>query len=602
MIRPFYRRNRLFFTLFLGITLLCSPAAHAEHGISLDGDLKYPADFKGFDYTSSKATVGGTLTLHDMGSFDKMNPFTLKGSSPYLLGALVFESLTKQSLDEPFAQYGLIADDILVADDGLSVTFKLRPEATFSDGSPITAEDVAFSLKALRSKEAHPLYQNYWRDVTKIEVVDTHTARFHFSQKNRELPLIVGEMPILSKAFFSKHTFGKTGMSIPLGSGPYVVESVDAGKTITYKRNPDYWGWKIPARRGQFNYERVVIKTFKDPVVALEGFKAGEFDMIYVTNSKQWARDYAGKKFESGQLIKETLPHRNGQGMQGFIFNLRRDKFKDVKVRKALNLAFDFEWSNKKLFYGQYTRSESFFSNSELGATGKPSQAEMALLEPFRERLDPSVFEAVKPLPAAQSPREHRTQLREAMMLLKKAGWRIGKDRKLVNSAGEPFVIDFLLASPAFERVLAPYAANLKRLGITLNYRTVDLSLYQHRVESFDFDMLVHVFGQSQSPGNEQRNMWHSESADVQGSRNMIGLKDPVIDALVNHIIYAKNRQELTTACKALDRVLMSGHYLVPNWHIPYHRISYRNQFERPETVPLYYDPITWLFSWWIKQ
>ncbi|MGN7612383.1 extracellular solute-binding protein [Magnetococcales bacterium HHB-1] len=574
----------------------------AEHGHSLDGPLKYPKTFKQFDYVSSKAKVGGTLALHSIGTFDKMNPFTLKGSAPDLLSSLLFETLTTESLDEPFAQYGLLAEDVENAEDGLSVTFTLNAKAQFSDGSPITAEDVQFSLNLLQSEKAHPLYQTYWRDIDRSEILSPRKIRFHFKRKNRELGMLSGQLPVLSKTYWSKNDFIKSGLKVPLGSGPYIVDRFDPGKVIIYKRNPDYWGWHLPVRRGQYNFERIVIKYFKDDVVALEAFKAGEFDFIDVNHSKQWARDYVGPRFDNGTLIKTTLKHKNGSGMQGFVFNLRRKKFQDILVRKAITLAFDFEWSNKNLFYDQYARADSYFSNSELAATGKPSKEELALLEPFRNRLDPAVFQPVKAPPSTKPPHSIRKNLRQAMQLLKKAGWRIDKKRQLVDQKGKPFTIDVVLVMPAFERILAPFAANLKRLGIQLNYRTVDASLYLHRLKSFDFDMVVALFGQSQSPGNEQRNMWHSSSADKQGSRNYIGLKDPIIDALVEKIIYAENRQQLVTACRAFDRVMMARHYVVPNWHIPYHRISYNKKLQRPQMVPLYFQPSQWLMSWWYEN
>ncbi|MBF0190553.1 MAG: ABC transporter substrate-binding protein [Magnetococcales bacterium] len=575
--------------------------AEADHGLSLDGVLKYPHDFKGFDYTSPQAKPGGTLNLHALGSFDKMNPYTLKGSAPDLLEPLIFEHLMVQAQDEPFSQYGLLAQKVEVAADGLSVTFHLDPAARFSDDSPLTAEDVKFSLETLQSDQAHPFYQSYWRDITAAEVVSPHTIRFRFRQANRELPLIAGEIPVFSKAFFTKTPFDQANLTLPLGSGPYVVEEFKAGKILTYKRHPQYWGNTRPVNRGMYAFERIVLKFYKDPVVALEGFKAGEFDFMHENNSKQWARDYEGPKFTQGQIKKETLPHKRGAGMQGLIFNLRRPMFQDIRVRKAMGLAFDFEWSNDNLFYGQYTRSKSYFSNSELAAQGTPSPEELALLEPLKDKLDPVVFGPVPTPPVTTPPHSLRHNLREAAKLLKEAGWTLGDDEVLTDGKGHRLEIEALLAAPAFERILAPYAANLEKLGIRLQYRTVDTSLYQSRVHDFDYDMIVNGFDQSQSPGNEQRDMWHSSSAAIQGSHNRIGIQDPAVDALVEKLIYAKNRPELITACRALDRVLLAGHYLVPNWHLTYHRIAYWDRFARPEKPPLFYSPEGWLLSWWMK-
>lgn len=579
-----------------------NPSAMAAHGVSLDGKLKYPPQFEGFDYTSAQAVPGGTLTLHALGGFDKMNPYTLKGSAPDMLGGLLFESLTTPSLDELFSHYGLLASDIQIAADGLSVTYQLHPEARFADGSPVTAEDVAFSLATMKSDKAHPLYQSYWQDIRSSTVLDVRRIRFDFAKKNRELPIISGELPIFSRTFFEQHPFDKGDLTIPLGSGPYTVESFDAGKRITYRRNPNYWGRDLPVRRGMNNFERVAIKYFKDPVVALEGFKSGEFHFIFENNSKQWARDYKGEKFDKGLIRKETLSHKQGAGMQGWVFNLRRPIFQDKRVRQALTLAFDFEWSNKNLFYGQYRRSDSFFSNSEMAARGGPSVEALALLEPLRAQLDPSVFQAVQPPPSTTKPGSLRQNLRKAAKLLKQAGWQVGKHGLLIQGSGQPFEIEMLLASPAFERVMAPYAANLKKLGIVLKYRTVDLSLYQRRLETFDYDMIVSVFGQSQSPGHEQRDMWHSVSANVPGSRNRMGLKEPVVDALVEKIVSASTRKQLILACRVLDRVLLAGHYLVPNWYLDYHRIAFWDRFQRPKRLPLYYSPMDWLMAWWIDD
>jgi microcin C transport system substrate-binding protein len=593
--------KKILFTSLL-LQFFIATSLWAAHGISLDGELKYAKDFQGFDYTSKHAKPGGTLTLYSLGGFDKMNPFTLKGVAPDHLGSLLFDTLMVQSQDEPFAQYGLIATDISVADDGMSVTITLAKEAKFSDGSPLTASDVKYSLEVLKSKKAHPFYAGYFRDISRGEILTPHKVKFYFARKNRELPLIFGDMPVFSKSFFSKHPFDKLELTQPLGSGPYTVESVIPGKNIVYKRNPNYWGWKRAVNRGMYNFDRIVIKYFKDPVVALEGFKAGEFDFILENNSKQWARDYHGDKFEKGIIKKEYLTHKNGAGMQGWVFNLRRDKFKDKRVRQALSLAFDFEWSNKNLFHSQYVRSNSYFSNSEMAATGKPSKEELKLLEPFAKQLDPAVFETVNQPPSTIAPNSIRKNLRKAMKLLKSAGWNVGKDRLLHNKGGQTLKIDMLLASAAFERVVAPYVANLKRLGIAVEYRTVDLALYKRRLDSFDYDIIVSVFGQSQSPGNEQWNMWSSASADKKGSQNYIGVKDPVVDALVDKIIYSKSRKELVTACKVLDRVLLAGHYLIPNWYLNTHRIAFWNKFNRPQQMPLYYSAHSRLWSWWIKE
>ena len=591
------------FFIFLA-ALIISAGGYTEsmaaHGISIDGKLKYPPDFKRFEYTSAAAKKGGVLVLHDLGSFDKMNPYTLKGSAPAGLDTLVFETLAVASLDEPFAEYGLIATDIDLAEDRMSVTYTLDENARFSDGTQITPEDVQFSLDILKSNAAHPFYQAYMQDIIGSDILDKNRIRFNFARVNRELHLIASQLPIFSKKFYTEHPFDDPSMVPPIGSGPYVVQSINPGKSITYKRNPDYWAVDHPTRKEMFNFETITYKYFRDQIVAVEAFKANEFDFMYVNIAKQWARDLVGPKFDSKQIIKEYLPHRNDQGMQGFVFNLRNPLFQDRRVRKALNLAFDFEWANNKLFFNEYTRSASYFSNSDLAATGLPEGLELEYLLPFKDQLPPEVF-TEPPTPfTTDTPNGIRGNLRKAMSILDEAGWVV-RDGKLVNQEGKQFVFEILLVSPSFERVMAGYVNNLEKLGINASYRTIDPALYVDRLNRFDFDMTVNVFSQSQSPGNEQRDYWYSSSADRQGSRNLIGIKNPVVDQLVDKIIYANTQEELKAACKALDRVLWYGYYVVPNWYVARHRVSYWNKFYRPEILPLYYNPMQELMTWWVK-
>ena len=594
------------FYLILGLALavfsltINISECRAAHGISIDGKLKYTPDFKQFDYTSEHAKKGGTLVLHDLGSYDKMNPFTLKGSAPSGLDNLVFETLAVSSLDEPFAGYGLIAKDIELADDRLSVIYTIDENARFSDNSPITPEDVQFSLNTMKSEAAHPFYQAYLQDITGSDILDKNRIRFNFARVNRELHMIASQVPIFSRKFYTEHPFDDPSMVPPVGSGPYVVDSINQGKSITYKRNPDYWAIDHPTRKGMFNYDTITFKYFRDQIVSVEAFKANEFDFMYINIAKQWARDLVGPKFISKKIMKEYLPHRNNQGMQGFVFNLRNPLFKDRKVREALGMAFDFEWANSKLFFNEYTRSGSYFSNSDLAATGLPEGLELEYLQPYKEQLPPEVF--TQPLTpfTSNTPNGIRDNLRAAKKILIEAGWTV-KDGRLVNSKDKPFEFEILLVSPSFERVMAGYVNNLSKLGINASYRTIDPALYIDRLNRFDFAMTVHVFGQSQSPGNEQRDFWYSASADRQGSRNLIGIKDPVVDRLVDKIIYATTQEELKAGCKALDRVLWYGYYVVPNWYVARHRISYWNKFNRPETLPLYYNPIQALMTWWVK-
>jgi microcin C transport system substrate-binding protein len=589
------------FMLLLALTWRPAPLL-AAHGISIDGQVKYPADFSHFDYTSPQAGKGGKLLLHGLGGFDKMNPFTLKGTAPDDLESLVFEPLAVASLDEPFSEYGLLARDIELAEDRLSVIFTIDERARFSDGSSVTVEDVKFSLETLKSEAAHPFYQSYLQDVSGAEILDAHRIRFRFAQKNRELHLIAAQLPILSRKFYSAHPFSEESLTVPVGSGPYVVAEVSPGKSITFKRNPEYWARDLPVRRNQFNFDTVTYKYFKDQIVAVEAFKAHEFDFMYVNIAKQWARDLNGPRFEKKEIIKETLPHQNNQGMQGFVMNLRRTLFQDRRVRQALGLAFDFEWANRALFFDQYTRSTSYFSNSNLAATGLPQGLELEYLQPFRDQLPPEVFTTPPTPPSTAPPSSLRHNLRQAKKLLTEAGWRIGADGILADAAGRPFAFEILLVSPSFERVMAPYVQNLAKLGVKATYRTIDPALFQRRVQEFDYDMIVNVYGQSQSPGNEQRDYWTSASADRKGSRNYMGLKNPVVDKLVDRIVYAETQEELAAACRALDRVLWYGYYVVPNWYLAFHRVAYWNRFARPEKLPLYYSPNQALNTWWIKS
>ncbi len=590
----------LFLILLFLLTMACP--ALAAHGISMDGKLKYPPDFKRFEYTSPAALKGGSLVLHDLGSFDKMNPFTLKGTAPFGLDSLVFETLAVPSLDEPFAEYGLIARDIELAPDRRSVTFTIDERARFSDGRPVTVEDVKFSLDILKSDHAHPFYQIYLQDITGAEILDRKRIRFHFARVNRELHMIAAQLPVLDRAFYQEHGFEPQGtgeaMTPPVGSGPYVVADIRPGKSITYRRNPDYWAGDLPVRRGMFNFDTITIKYFKDQVVSVEAFKAGEFDFMVVNIAKQWQRDLTGRKFATGALVKKKFPHKNDAGMQGFVFNTRRPLFSDPRVRQALGLAFDFEWTNRALFFNQYTRSNSYFSNSDLAATGLPGPGELALLEPFRDRLPPEVFTTPLKAPSTAPPNSLRANLRKAMQLLHQAGWQV-ENGVLRNRRGEPFRFEILLVSPSFERVMAPYVKNLKKLGIEAGYRTIDAALYLDRVRNFDFDMVVNVFAQSQSPGNEQRDYWSTQSASRKGSRNLAGVASPIVDRLVDAIIYAKDRRQLTVACKSLDRVLWYSYYVVPNWYLPYHRLAFSSRLHYPEKIPLYYNPYQFLWTWW---
>jgi microcin C transport system substrate-binding protein len=592
------------FLAVVAVTLLCTglPAAAAPSA-ALGYDPKYPSGFRHFDYANPDAPKRGELTLAARGGFDSFNPFVLKGIAAAGIGQLVFESLMEQSLDEPYSVYAHLANDIRLAPDRLSVTFRLDPRARFSNGKPVTAGDVKFSFDTLKSKAAHPMYRFYWTDLRRAVVVDDRTVRFEFARVNPELHLIAAQMPVFSRDWVAGRPFDRLATVPPIGSGPYVIERYDLGKRIVYARNRDYWARDLNTRRGMFNFDRISFKYYRDDTVMLEAFKAGEYDFNWEFNSKSWARDYVGPQFDSGWIRKTELHHQNNAGMQGFVFNLRRERFRDRRVRQAISLAFDFEWSNRHLFYNQYTRCDSYFSNSELAATGLPQGEELRLLEPYRGRLPADVFNTVWAPPSTTAPHSLRDNLRKAQVLLAEAGWRV-EDGELRNREGGVLDFEVLLTSAqkGFDRILAPYAHNLARLGIHMTYRTVDSALYQRRTDRFDFDMIVAGFGASQSPGNELLSRWHSSSAGQEGSDNVIGLQDPVVDALVEKVIYAQDRQRLVTAVRALDRVLLHGDYLVPNWYIATHRIAYWDRFGFPVKPPLYYNADSWMrMTWWAK-
>ncbi|MBL4711075.1 MAG: ABC transporter substrate-binding protein [Gammaproteobacteria bacterium] len=582
--------------------LLLPISSHAVPAMGMGYAPKYSASYKHFDYVNPAALKQGKLTMMGLGTFDSLNPYLLKGISADGLNILVFESLLEKSLDEPFSEYGLIADDFYLADDGLSATFHINPLARFSNGDAITAEDVKYSFDTLMSKAAHPQFRVYYADVHSATVINHLTVRFEFKNVNRELHMIVGEIPIFSKKWVGNLNFEKLSDTRPIASGPYIVDKYSRGKSIAYIKNPDYWARDLPVRHGMFNYHEIIYKYYKDSTIALEAFKAGEFDFFFENYSKRWARSHNGPRYESGEINKTELTHKNNAGMQGFAFNTRRNKFKDVRVRRALSLAYDFEWANAKLFYNQYVRAGSYFSNSELAAQGLPKGKELALLEKYRNQLPEEIFTVYWQPATTVAPNSLRKNLIQARDLLTEAGWTI-QDGVLKNQQGDIFTLDILLVQNGFDRIIAPYAHNLKKLGIKTNYRKVDSSLYKRRLDTFDFDMVVTSFSSSISPGNELMNMFHSTSAEIKGSNNLPGINDSVIDDLVLQIIQAKDREQLVIASRALDRVLVQGEYIVPNWFINVHRVAYWNMFGIPDVQPLYYDPVNWLLkSWWIKN
>ncbi|MAF49694.1 MAG: extracellular solute-binding protein [Rhodospirillales bacterium] len=582
----------------LGSVSAAAQTVQPAHGIAMHGKPKYGPDFKHFDYVDPLAPKGGEIRLSALRTFNTFNPYTLRGDAAAGLGR-IFESLTARAEDEAFSQYGLLAESITMPEDRSWVAFTLRPEARWHDGKPVTVEDVIWSLTTLRTKGV-PFFRFYYRDVVKAEKTGPRSVKFTFKDTtNRELPLILGELPVLPKHFWANRDFEKTILEAPLGSGPYRIKSFEPGRSITYARIKDYWGANLPVNKGQNNADIIRFDYYRDATVALEAFKSGDYDYRLENTSKVWATGYNSPPFRQGLYKTEEIRHQIPTGMQGFVFNTRKEIFKDPLVRQALAYGFDFEWTNKNLFYGQYTRTASYFSNSELASSGLPSAEELKILNKYKGRIPDAVFTKTYRPPATDGSGRLRKNLRQGRKLLKKAGWII-KDGKLVNAkTGKPFAFEILLITPAFERVVLPFKRNLKRLGIEVSVRTVDTAQYRKRTDDYDFDMVVSSFGQSLSPGNEQRDFWGSNAAQRPGSRNWVGIRNPVIDEMIEAVISAPDRQSLITRTRALDRVLLWGHYVIPNWHIRIFRVAYWNKFGRPKITPKYGLGFN---GWWIDQ
>ena len=581
------------------VILACSASVYAlpQHAMTLyDEAPKYPSDFSHFDYTNPDAPKGGTLRLAGLNGFDSLNPFIPKGNAADHIG-LMYDTLTYHSADEPFTEYGLLAERIEKADDNSFVRFYLNPQARFNDGQPVTAEDVLFTFNTLVEK-GHPLYRHYYADVAEVVVENPLQVRFDFKHTdNRELPLILGQLQILPKHWWAERDFTKTSLEPPLGSGPYRLARVDAGRSLRYERADDWWAKDLPVSKGLYNFDTIQIDYYRDMSVALEAFKAGQFDFNLEYSAKDWATGYNSPALRSGKIIKKEIKNHNPVGMQGYTFNLRNPKFQDPRVREAISLLFDFEWTNKQLFYGSYIRTQSFFENSELAARGLPSAAELEILEPLRGSIPDQVFTEVYQTPVSDGSGIIRERRLEAWRLLQEAGYRIENDR-MVNAEGEPLEFEFIIAQANLERVLLPFKRNLAELGIEMTIRRADVSQYINRMRSRDFEMTSSIWSQSNSPGNEQRDFWHSSSLDNPGSRNFIGLNDPAIDTLVEGLINAPSRESLINHARALDRVLLWGHYVIPNYFIDTWRIANWEHLAQPEVAPLYdYG----LMTWWRK-
>ena len=592
--------------LFL-LLLAFTTNAWGAHAYSQFGDIKYPAGFSHFEWVNPNAPKGGDIELVPplrITNFDKYNPFTLKGSSAPGLAGLVFESLMTGTMDEPTTAYGLLAEDIAVAADGLSVTFRLNPKARFQNGTPVLAADVKHSFDTLMSKQAAPQYRVVFSDVRQAVVTGERTVRFDFKRQSAELPLMVGGLPVFSRAWGAGKPFDQVVLDLPIASGPYKIGRINFGRDITYERDPEYWARDLNVRRGRYNFARVTYKIYKDTTAQTEAFKAGEFDYLRVFSARDWARTHTGKKYDSGELIKAELPMKNAGDFQGFLINVRREKFKDVRVREALALAFDFEWLNRQLMYNSYTRVRGFFNASDFEAKGLPGADELKVLEPLKKQLPPKVFTEPVPLPPSTNPPNSlRDNLRKARALLAEAGWTY-RDGALRNAKGEPFTLEYLDGGSGGERVFAPYIQALDKLGIAGEYRRADFALIRKRIDVFDFDLFTIRVPGNEAPGSELLDRYGSASADTQGSSNLIGVKDPAVDAILDLVVDSNTRPELVARLRALDRVLRHGHYVIPQWYAGTNRVAYRaGKFEQPKVMPQYYSAEDWVIStWWRKQ
>ena len=608
---------RAFFVSCLGLlsAFFASWPAQAAQGYALWGDLKYPPGFAHFDYVNPQAPQGSELKLVSnlrTSNYDKYNPFTMKGTAPAYLSDLLFESLLAPSMDESASAYGLLADDVQVAPDGLSVTFHLNPRARFHNGKAVQAADVKHSFDTLIGSDCSPAYRTILAGVKAAVVLDTQTIRFDLHAPNRELPLSLGSLPIFSRDWGRGKAFAQVVLDTPIGSGPYRIGPVVFGRDITYVRDPNYWAKNLNVRVGSFNFDRISVKIYQDQTARLEALKAGEFDLMRFFSARDWARQTSGKRFASGALVKAEFPNQLPTGFQSFVLNARRPLLQDIRVRQALALALDYEWMNRQLFYGAYTRVQGIFGNTDCQASGlqknglpypPPAGAELALLAPYRAQLPASVFGTGLVAPRTDTAAGLRGNLRQAQALLKAAGWQLGEDNILRNAAGQKLELEYLDSGEAGSRTVTPWARNLAKLGIVLQIRPTDFALYQQRLQKFDFDITTIAYGGSNNPGQEYAEMFGSLAADTPDSGNYAGVKSPAVDALVQKMVAAKSRAELLPACRALDRVIAHSHYLIPQWATTSHRMVYAAQhlaYRSP--MPPYAQGEDWAIqTWWAK-
>lgn len=591
--------------LLISFPALAQDAPKPKPAIALHGEPKYAPDFKHVDYVNPDAPKGGSIKLDEVGSFDSTNPFIIKGTPAagmnFLRSGFIYESLMQNAWDEPFTLYGVIAATVEMPEDKSWVAFNLRPEAKWADGKAITSEDVVWTFNTLLEK-GNPFFKAYYGDVEKVVAESPSRVKFTFKVKgNAELPLIVAEMSILPKHFWTANgrKFEETTLEAPLGSGPYKVGKIEPGRSIEYVRRDDWWGKDLPLFKGFYNFDKIEYDYYRDSNVALEAFFAGEFDVQEENTAKLWETAYNAPAVKDGRIIKEEIENDRPAGMQAFIYNIRRPVFADPKVREALAYAFDFEWSNKQFAFGTYTRTDSHFENSELASSGLPQGAELAILEKYRGKIPEEVFTKTYAPPKTDGSGNLRENLKIANALLDEAGWKAGPDGIRMKD-GKKLEFEILDSNPQFERWVLPFIKNLQRIGVKANFRTVDTAQYQNRMNVFDYDMTIGSFGQSDSPGNEQRDFWGSEKAGMDGSRNYIGVKDPSIDALIEELIQAKSREDLVAHVHALDRILLWNHYVIPMWHYPKWRIAHWKHIERPKTL----SGISPLISstWWSKE
>ena len=581
--------------------------AWAAHGYALWGELKYPPGFAHFDYVNPTAPKGGEIRLvgnSRASTFDKYNPFTIKGSAPTYLSELMFDSLLAGSLDEAGAAYGLLAEDVSVAPDRLSATFRLRPEARFHNGDAVQARDVKHSFDTLIGPHTSPAYKTLLVDVAGVDVLDERTVRFRFRQPNRELPLTVGGLPVFSHQWGAGKPFDQVVMDEPIGSGPYRIGPVKFGKDITYVRDARYWARDLNVRRGTGNFDRVQVRIYRDNTARLEALKAGEFDLMAFYSAGDWARRVNGPKFRSGELVKGEFRHRLPTGFQSYVLNSRRPLLRDARVRQALGLAIDYEWMNRQMFYQSYTRVRGIFGNTECAASGLPDEAQLALMTPFRADIPPAAFgPAFEPPRTDGSDNGLRENLRRAQHLLAEAGWRV-LDGVLVNAQGQPLVLEYLDSNEGGARVVTPWMRNLEKLGVRLNFRPVDFALYQQRLQKFDFDITTIAYQGTLNPGQEYADLFGSRAADTEDSGNLAGVKNPAIDSLISHMVGARAHPEFLAACRALERVVSHSHYLLPQWYSPVHRLAYNAwRLDKPAVVPPYFRGEAWAIdTWWARR